>query len=184
MGTSLGIRLLPLRYMLRAGGRHRAGGATGAGEEQSGTDRFRDPADPGRCRGAHVGSFVSHRMAHPAPGAASPEERAGQLAGSPRRCPGKASLVSPLQPSLPSLHGIERIRELVDRLSLESSRRDVLLESLVEGVLAVDHQIWQCLFATQALSSALGLAVHPVAGEYPAGRPDSRSPGAQPAVRA
>ncbi|HEX4274917.1 MAG TPA: ATP-binding protein [Bryobacteraceae bacterium] len=49
-----------------------------------------------------------------------------------------------------------RIRELVDRLSLESARRDVILKSMVEGVLAVDHQM-RVLFCNQALSNALGL---------------------------
>jgi two-component system phosphate regulon sensor histidine kinase PhoR len=49
-----------------------------------------------------------------------------------------------------------RIRELVDRLSLESARRDVILKSMAEGVLAVDHQM-RVLFCNQALSDALGL---------------------------
>ena len=49
-----------------------------------------------------------------------------------------------------------RIRELVDRLSLESTRRDVILKSMAEGVLAVDHQM-RVLFCNQALSDALGL---------------------------
>lgn len=49
-----------------------------------------------------------------------------------------------------------RIRELVDRLSLESMRRDVILKSMAEGVLAVDHQM-RVLFCNQALSDALGL---------------------------
>jgi two-component system phosphate regulon sensor histidine kinase PhoR len=49
-----------------------------------------------------------------------------------------------------------RIRELVERLSLESTRRDVILKSMVEGVLAVDHQM-RVLFCNQALSNALGI---------------------------
>jgi two-component system phosphate regulon sensor histidine kinase PhoR len=49
-----------------------------------------------------------------------------------------------------------RIRELVERLSLESMRRDVILKSMAEGVLAVDHQM-RVLFCNQALSDALGL---------------------------
>jgi two-component system phosphate regulon sensor histidine kinase PhoR len=53
-----------------------------------------------------------------------------------------------------------RIRELVERLSLESARRDVILKSMAEGVLAVDHQM-RVLFCNQSLSSALGLK-HPV----------------------
>ncbi len=53
-----------------------------------------------------------------------------------------------------------RIRELVERLSLESARRDVILKSMAEGVLAVDHQM-RVLFCNQSLSNALGLK-HPV----------------------
>ena len=59
----------------------------------------------------------------------------------------------------------ERIRDLVDRLSLESSRRDVILKSLVEGVLAVDHQM-RILFCNQALASIVGLQ-HPVPENTP-----------------
>ena len=58
-----------------------------------------------------------------------------------------------------------RIRELVDRLSLESVRRDVILKSMAEGVLAVDHQM-RVLFSNQALSNALGLK-HPVEENTP-----------------
>jgi two-component system phosphate regulon sensor histidine kinase PhoR len=58
-----------------------------------------------------------------------------------------------------------RIRELVDRLSLESTRRDVILKSMVEGVLAVDHQM-RVMFCNQALSEALGLK-HPVEENVP-----------------
>ncbi len=58
-----------------------------------------------------------------------------------------------------------RIRELVDRLSLESTRRDVILKSMAEGVLAVDHQM-RVLFCNQALSNALGLR-HPVEENTP-----------------
>lgn len=58
-----------------------------------------------------------------------------------------------------------RIRELVDRLSLESARRDVILKSMAEGVLAVDHQM-RVLFCNQALSNALGLK-HPVEENTP-----------------
>jgi two-component system phosphate regulon sensor histidine kinase PhoR len=49
-----------------------------------------------------------------------------------------------------------RIRDLVERLSLESTRRDVILKSMAEGVLAVDHQM-RVLFCNQALSNALGI---------------------------
>lgn len=58
-----------------------------------------------------------------------------------------------------------RIRELVDRLSLESARRDVILKSMAEGVLAVDHQM-RVLFCNQALSDVLGLR-HPVEENTP-----------------
>jgi two-component system phosphate regulon sensor histidine kinase PhoR len=58
-----------------------------------------------------------------------------------------------------------RIRELVDRLSLESMRRDVILKSMAEGVLAVDHQM-RVLFCNKALSDALGLK-HPVEENSP-----------------
>jgi two-component system phosphate regulon sensor histidine kinase PhoR len=49
-----------------------------------------------------------------------------------------------------------RIRELVERLSEESARRDAILKSMAEGVLAVDHQM-RVLFCNQAFSTALGL---------------------------
>jgi two-component system phosphate regulon sensor histidine kinase PhoR len=49
-----------------------------------------------------------------------------------------------------------RIRELVDRLSLESNRRDAILRSMAEGVLAVDHQM-RVMFCNQSLAHALGL---------------------------
>jgi two-component system phosphate regulon sensor histidine kinase PhoR len=49
-----------------------------------------------------------------------------------------------------------RVRELVEGLSVESSRRDVILKSMAEGVLAVDHQM-RVLFCNDALSTALGL---------------------------
>jgi two-component system phosphate regulon sensor histidine kinase PhoR len=58
-----------------------------------------------------------------------------------------------------------RIRELVERLSLESMRRDVILKSMAEGVLAVDHQM-RVLFCNQALSNALGIR-HPVEESSP-----------------
>ena len=49
-----------------------------------------------------------------------------------------------------------RIRELVDRLSLESTRRDAILKSMAEGVLAVDHQM-RVVFCNNALTQTLGL---------------------------
>jgi two-component system phosphate regulon sensor histidine kinase PhoR len=77
--------------------------------------------------------------------------------------PGENEPVSPLHLSFRRM--AERIRELVDRLRLESSRRDVILKSMVEGVLAVDHQM-RVLFCNQALSTALGLQ-HPVPENTP-----------------
>jgi two-component system, OmpR family, phosphate regulon sensor histidine kinase PhoR len=49
-----------------------------------------------------------------------------------------------------------RIRELVERLSEESARRDAILKSMAEGVLAVEHQM-RVLFCNQAFSTAFGL---------------------------
>jgi two-component system, OmpR family, phosphate regulon sensor histidine kinase PhoR len=49
-----------------------------------------------------------------------------------------------------------RIRELVETLSLESDRRDVILKSMAEGVLAVDHQM-RVMFSNDSLARALGL---------------------------
>jgi len=56
-----------------------------------------------------------------------------------------------------SLHRMDsRIRELVERLSLESARRDAILSSMAEGVLAVNRQL-QVVFCNRALLNALGL---------------------------
>ncbi len=66
-----------------------------------------------------------------------------------------------------------RIRELVERLSLESARRDVILKSMAEGVLAVDHQM-RVLFCNQSLSDALGLK-HPVEENTPSAGAGARS---------
>jgi two-component system phosphate regulon sensor histidine kinase PhoR len=49
-----------------------------------------------------------------------------------------------------------RIRELVERLSLESTRRDAILKSMAEGVLAVDHNM-RVMFCNGSLAQALGL---------------------------
>ena len=48
-----------------------------------------------------------------------------------------------------------RIHELVERLSLESNRRDAILRSMAEGVLAVDHQM-RVMLSNQSLAHALG----------------------------
>ena len=49
-----------------------------------------------------------------------------------------------------------RIRDLVDRLSLESGRRDAILSSMAEGVLAVNRHM-QVVFCNRALQNALAL---------------------------
>ncbi len=58
-----------------------------------------------------------------------------------------------------------RLKELVERLSEESARRDAILKSMAEGVLAVDAQM-RVLFCNQAFSTALGLK-QPVAENMP-----------------
>ena len=59
----------------------------------------------------------------------------------------------------------QRIRELVERLSLESARRDAILKSMAEGVLAVDHQM-RVLFCNRRFLGRLGLR-HPVEENTP-----------------
>jgi two-component system phosphate regulon sensor histidine kinase PhoR len=49
-----------------------------------------------------------------------------------------------------------RIHELVNTLSLESGRRDVILKSMAEGVLAVDHNL-RVMFSNDSLARAMGL---------------------------
>jgi two-component system phosphate regulon sensor histidine kinase PhoR len=59
-----------------------------------------------------------------------------------------------------SLHRMgSRIRELVERLSTESARRDAILATMAEGVLAVNPQL-QVVFCNRALVTALGLRFH------------------------
>jgi two-component system phosphate regulon sensor histidine kinase PhoR len=58
-----------------------------------------------------------------------------------------------------------RIQELVDRLSQESNRLDLILKSMQEGVLAVDHQM-RVQFTNQALENTLGLMT-PVTRDTP-----------------
>jgi two-component system phosphate regulon sensor histidine kinase PhoR len=50
----------------------------------------------------------------------------------------------------------QRIRELVDNLSLESQRTDAILRTMTEGVLAVDHQM-RVMFSNQAFAQAVSL---------------------------
>jgi two-component system phosphate regulon sensor histidine kinase PhoR len=49
-----------------------------------------------------------------------------------------------------------RIQELVDTIRLESDRRDVILKTMAEGVLAVDHQM-RVMFSNDSLAKALGV---------------------------
>jgi len=56
-----------------------------------------------------------------------------------------------------------RIRELVETLKLESSRRDAILSSMVEGVLAVDKDL-RVIFCSNAFANALGARVPVPAG--------------------
>lgn len=56
-----------------------------------------------------------------------------------------------------SLHQMSmRIRELVGRLSVESDRRESILASMVEGVLAVDNRL-QVIFCNDPLATVLGV---------------------------
>ena len=58
-----------------------------------------------------------------------------------------------------SLHRMgARIRDLVESLSLESGRRDAILGSMSEGVLAVDQRL-QVIFCNDALARAVGSGV-------------------------
>ncbi|MBZ5544538.1 MAG: PAS domain-containing protein [Acidobacteriia bacterium] len=54
-----------------------------------------------------------------------------------------------------------QLRELVDRLSLESARREAILASMVEGVLAVDNEL-RVTFCNQSFARVVG-----VSGEIP-----------------
>ena len=48
-----------------------------------------------------------------------------------------------------------QLREMVDRLSLESARREAILASMVEGVLAVDNEL-RVTFCNESFARALG----------------------------
>ncbi len=55
-----------------------------------------------------------------------------------------------------SLNGMAaQLRDLVDKLSLESARREVILASMVEGVLAVDSEL-RVTFCNQSFAQAVG----------------------------
>ncbi len=72
--------------------------------------------------------------------------------------------------SLNSMSG--QLRDMLERLRLESSRREAILAGMVEGVLAVDHEL--CVtFCNQAFARAVGAS-------YPA---PERLPGAGAGAR-
>jgi len=58
-----------------------------------------------------------------------------------------------------------QLRDLVDRLSVESAQREAILSSMVEGVLAVDSNL-RITFANQSFARAVG-ASHPIAARTP-----------------
>ena len=63
-----------------------------------------------------------------------------------------------------SLHRMgTRIRDLLDRVSLESGRREAILASMSEGVLAADNRL-QVIFCNESLAHALGTAAPVNAG--------------------
>ena len=51
-----------------------------------------------------------------------------------------------------------RLREFIDRLSVESSRREAILTSMVEGVLAVDNEM-RVMFCNPAFARAVNVSV-------------------------
>jgi two-component system phosphate regulon sensor histidine kinase PhoR len=59
-----------------------------------------------------------------------------------------------------------QLRELFEQLSVESCRREAILASMVEGVLAVDHQL-RVTFCNEAFARAVGARL-PVAANAPA----------------
>jgi two-component system phosphate regulon sensor histidine kinase PhoR len=59
----------------------------------------------------------------------------------------------------------KRVREMLEQLRLEATRREAILAGMVEGVLAVDHEL--CVtFCNQAFAKAVG-ARHPVPERLP-----------------
>jgi len=65
-----------------------------------------------------------------------------------------------------SLHNMGlRIRDLLDRVSMESGRREAILGSMSEGVLAADNRL-QVIFCNESLAAAVG-ATEPVAAGTP-----------------
>ena len=63
-----------------------------------------------------------------------------------------------------SLHRMgSRIRDLLDRVSLESGRREAILAGMNEGVLAADNRL-QVIFCNASLANALGASAPVIAG--------------------
>jgi two-component system phosphate regulon sensor histidine kinase PhoR len=58
-----------------------------------------------------------------------------------------------------------QLRDLVDRLSVESAQREAILSSMVEGVLAVDSNL-RIIFANESFARAVG-APHPIPAKLP-----------------
>ena len=58
-----------------------------------------------------------------------------------------------------------RLRDFIDRLSLESARREAILTSMVEGVLAVDHEM-RVMFCNPAFARAVNASA-PVVERLP-----------------
>ena len=66
-----------------------------------------------------------------------------------------------------------QLRDLVDRLSVESAQREAILASMVEGVLAVDSKL-RITFANQSFARAVG-APYPDSPQSAAGGTGTRS---------
>jgi two-component system phosphate regulon sensor histidine kinase PhoR len=54
----------------------------------------------------------------------------------------------------------QQLRDLIERLRIESSRRQAILSSMVEGVLAVDHEM-RILFCNDSFARAIGASTSP-----------------------
>jgi two-component system phosphate regulon sensor histidine kinase PhoR len=55
----------------------------------------------------------------------------------------------------------QQLRDLIERLRIESSRRQAILSSMVEGVLAVDHEM-RILFCNDSFAKAIGSNTPPL----------------------
>jgi two-component system phosphate regulon sensor histidine kinase PhoR len=77
--------------------------------------------------------------------------------------PGPSDELGALSKSLNRM--AEQLRDTLERLRLESARRDAILSGMVEGVLAVDHEL--CItFCNEAFAGAVG-AQYPVQERLP-----------------